>query len=91
MNEENKSTISQASSIEEMADFWDTHSPEDYPDKIYEIDATFDLASRKTAVSIKIDPELFESLRQIAGQRRITTQTLVNIWLQRQVNEVLAG
>ncbi len=33
---ENVSSISKASSLEEMADFWDTHSLADYDDEIYE-------------------------------------------------------
>jgi hypothetical protein len=53
--------ISQASTLEEIAEFWDTHSLADYDDQTYEVEMTFDPAARRTVVSI--EPELMEDLR----------------------------
>jgi hypothetical protein len=83
MANENVSSISKAGSYEEMAEFWDTHSTADYDEATYEVELTFDSAARRTWVGI--EPELLAELRQIARERRISTQTLVNLWLSQHV------
>jgi hypothetical protein len=83
MASENVSSISKASSYEEMAEFWDSHSTADYDDATYEVELTFDPAARRTWVGI--EPELLAELRKIARERRISTQTLINLWLSQRV------
>jgi hypothetical protein len=85
MANENKTTISQATTLEEIADFWDTHSPEDYPEQVYVVEAEFEL-SDELDTAVQIDPDLMRKLRRIAGSRQISTQTLINLWLQQQLN-----
>mgnify|MGYP000254973882 CR=1 FL=1 len=87
MAEESKvSSISKARSIEEMAEFWDTHSLADYDDETYEVDMTFDPAARQNYVSI--ESELMQELRRIAQVRKVSTQTLINVWLRKEVDEL---
>jgi GNAT superfamily N-acetyltransferase len=86
MANENVSSISKARSLEEMAEFWDTHSLADYEDEIYEVDMTFDPSARRTWIGI--EPQLLKELRYIARERRISTQTLVNLWLSQRVDEL---
>ncbi len=86
MANENVSSISKARTIEEMAEFWDTHSLADYEDQIYEVEMTFDPAARHTWIGV--EPELLAELRDIAHKRRISTQTLVNVWLRQRVDEL---
>jgi len=87
MADENKvSSISKARSIEEMAEFWDTHSLADYDDETYEVDMTFDPAARQNYVSI--ESELMQELRRIAQVRKVSTQTLINVWLRKEVDEL---
>ncbi len=82
------SSISKAQTYEEMADFWDTHSVADYADSLTEAEITFDPLARRTFVGV--DPELFAELCQIARQRRISPQTLVNLWLGQRVEKLKA-
>ena len=86
MADERVSSISQARTVEEMAEFWDTHSLADYEDQTYEVDMTFDPSARRTFVSI--EPELLKDLRHIARERRVSTQTLVNLWLRQRVDKL---
>ncbi len=87
MADENKvSSISKARSIEEMAEFWDTHSLADYDDETYEVDMTFDPAARQNYVSI--ESELMQELRRIAQVRKVSTQTLIKVWLRKEVDEL---
>jgi allophanate hydrolase subunit 1 len=83
---EKVSSISQTRTMEEMADFWDTHSLADYDDQTYEVEITFDPSARRTFVSI--EPELLSDLRRIARERRVSTQTLVNLWLRQRVDQL---
>jgi hypothetical protein len=87
MADENKvSSISKARSIEEMAEFWDTHSLADYEDEMYEVEMTFDPAARQNYVSI--ESELMQELRRIAHARKVSTQTLINVWLRKDVDKL---
>jgi hypothetical protein len=88
MEKENVSSISKARSLEEMAEFWDTHSLADYEDQIYEVDMTFEPSARRTWIGV--DPDLLAELRRIARDRHISTQTLVNLWLSQRVEKFKA-
>jgi hypothetical protein len=88
MANDNISSISQSSTYEEIADFWDTHSVADDAEQMQEVEITFDPSARRTSVGV--DPELFTELCQIARQRQISTQTLVNLWLSQRVEKLKA-
>ena len=77
------SSISHSRSLEEMAEFWDTHDATDFEDQTYEVDITFDLRTRRHYVAI--DPDLLQRLRETAASRGLTTESLVNLWLQERV------
>ena len=47
MAEDRVSSISQSRTLEEMAEFWDTHSLADFEDQTYEVDMTFDSSARR--------------------------------------------
>ena len=79
------SSVSQSRSYEEMAEFWDTHDLTDFEEHLEEVDITFDPAIRRTEVGI--DPELYNQLRAVAQVRRISVQTLINLWLSQKLYE----
>lgn len=77
-NSPQKTSISQASSIEELATFWDTHSLDDYWDETEE--AQFEVrADRRRRVTL--DPDIYTKLAEHARTRGLLPETLVNIWL----------
>jgi hypothetical protein len=86
MPENKVSSISKAHTLEEMADFWDTHSLADYDNQTYEVEMTFDPSARRSVVSI--EPELMVELSRIARQRRVSPQTLINVWLRQHVDRI---
>jgi hypothetical protein len=71
-----------------MAKFWDEHSLADFEDQTVEVEMTFDPAARRSLVGI--EPELMKELERIARQRHVSTQTLVNVWLQQRVDQASA-
>jgi hypothetical protein len=84
MQEDKVSSISGSRTLEEMAEFWENHSLADYDDQTYEVEMTFDPSARRTMVAI--EPELMEDIWQVARARKVSTQTLINVWLRQQVD-----
>jgi hypothetical protein len=55
MPEEKTGSISKARTLNEIAEFWDTHSLADYDDQTYEVEITFEPSARRPAVIIEPD------------------------------------
>lgn len=81
--EDRVNTISDAQSIAEMAEFWDTHDATEYEDRTYEVDIEFNLNTRRHYVAI--DPDVLARLREQATKRGISLESLANLWLQEKV------
>jgi hypothetical protein len=88
MNENDKlrvTTISQASTLEEIGDFWDTHSLDEYWDQTHEVEFTIRAQRRRR---ITLDPDLYKRLEVQARARGILPETLANLWLDEQLQKV---
>lgn len=78
------SSISQANTIEEIGEFWDTHSLADHWDETRE--ATFKVrAERRRKVSI--EPEVYSKAETIAHLRGISVETLINLWVAEKLRK----
>ena len=88
MSEDKMSSISHSRTLEEMAEFWDTHSLADYDEQTHEVEMTFDPSARRTVVSI--EPELMADISRVARERRVSAQTLINVWLRQYVDRLRA-
>ncbi len=87
MSEKNdiKSTsISKARSIEEIADFWDNHSLDDYWDQTHEVEFKVRAKRRRR---ITLDPDIYSKVETQARIRGIMPETLVNMWLTERLHE----
>jgi len=71
-------TISKASTIEEIAEFWDTHSLADYWDQTHEVEFEVRIPRRRR---ITLDPDIYAQIQSQARSRGILPETLVNLWL----------
>lgn len=78
-----KSSISKSSSYAEMGEFWDTHDATDFLDN-----------GKDARVDIKIDTEityyalenrLSERLQKAAKKHGVSSDTLMNMWLQEKL------
>ena len=72
-------------SLEEFWEFWDTHSSADYEDMMEPVDVEIEVSSRKMYCAIAKDV-LFQ-VRNQARQQGISTETLINLWLQEKLVE----
>jgi hypothetical protein len=82
--EEGKSSISQASTYEEIGGFWDTHSLADYWDQTEPAEFTVNLRSHYYA----IDQQLSAKIRDLARQRGVSPETLLNLLVQEKLQEL---
>jgi len=79
---ENKKTqlsgISQAETLVEIGEFWDTHSLDDYWDKTREVEFEVRAAQRRR---ITVEPKIYKEIEAEARVRGVVPETLVNLWL----------
>lgn len=83
-----QSSISKARSLGEVADFWDTHSIDDYWDQTKEV--TFEIrAPRRRRISL--DSAIYSSLEVQARARGVQPETLANLWIAEKLKETRPG
>ena len=81
-------SISKASTLEEITDFWDTHSLADYWDQTHEVE--FEVrAQRRRRVTLA--PELYTRIEVQARLRGVQPETLINLWLAERLPTATAG
>jgi hypothetical protein len=70
-------------SIEEAAEFWNSHSVADYWDETREIEGVkINLIRRH----VHIDADLARKIHNVARRRGVSAETLVNLWLQEKTS-----
>jgi len=72
-------------SIEEAAEFWDSHSTADYDDLMR--DVHFDVDIQRRTFLVPIEGELAKKIMAIAKRDGLGLETLVNLWLQEKLVE----
>ncbi len=80
-----QAAISQASSYEEMGEYWDDHDAGEIWDQTKP--AEFDVGIRSERTYYSIGRGLSERLGQIARSQGISAETLLNLWVQEKVLE----
>ena len=83
-NDVGVTSISKAHTPEEIADFWDTHSLDDYWDQTHEVEFEVRVKRRRR---VTLDPEVYTRLEAQARARGISPETLVNLWLVERLQE----
>jgi len=82
---ENKTSISGASSYREIGEFWDTHDLSDFWDQTHEVQMDVDADS--STIYFPVEKALAEKLRTEAEQRGVSAATLLNTWVQEHVGD----
>jgi hypothetical protein len=80
-----RSSLSKAKSYKEIGDFWDTHDLSDFWDKTKQ--AEFDVDIESEITYYPLDKTLSEQIQAIAQKRGISSDTLINLWLQEKLQE----
>lgn len=71
-------------SLETFWEFWDNHSSADYEDLMEPVEAEIDLSSSK--IYCAIAKSLLSEVRTQARKQGVSTETLVNLWLQEKLS-----
>jgi len=85
---EGRSSISQAKSYKEIGEFWDTHDLADYWDQTESVEFEVDIRSETTYYAL--DKQLSQKLAKVAEERGVSTETLLNMWVQEKLLEQAA-
>ena len=80
---ETKSTISNATSYEEIGEFWDNHDTADYWEQMEDVTFEIDLQPRKGY--FRLEQSLASILMRLAQERGISAETLLNLWVQERL------
>lgn len=75
----------QFKTIEQAAEFWDTHSLADYEDLQKDVDFEVDLKKERNYFAIQ--KELSDSINKLAQSKGVLPETLVNLWLKEKIIE----
>lgn len=72
-------------SIEEAAEFWDSHDLADYWDLTREVHFEVDIQRRSFLIAL--EPELAKKLTACAHAQGVSIETLINVWLTEKLVE----
>lgn len=69
--------------VDELWSFWDTHSSADYEDVMESVEVEVDLSTSR--VYCPVAKDLVRQVRSRARQQGVSTETLINLWLQEKL------
>jgi hypothetical protein len=82
---ENRSSVSQAQSYKELAEFWDSHELSDYWDRLQPTEFEVDIQSEVSY--FPLEASLSAELRSIARKRGVPPEALLILWVHEKVRE----
>lgn len=85
----NKTSLSHSTTLQELADFWDSHDLADFESKTRDVPFHVDL--KRVRRYVALDTELAQKIQTVAHARGIRMETLVHLWLQNQINKAKTG
>ena len=81
----NRSSISKARSYSEIGEFWDQHDLSDYWGRTRKV--KFDVVLEPEATYYPIQKDLSERIQSEARKQGVSSDTLVNLWLEQKIKE----
>jgi hypothetical protein len=85
---ENKSSVSKKTSYKAIGEYWDTHDLSEAGTELPGVDFEVDLQSDVHYYAL--DDSISKKVNLIAKKRGVSSETLVNLWLQERANKELA-
>ena len=73
-----QTSLSKGSTLEEIGEFWDSHSLADYWDQTHQV--SFEVRGQRRR-RVTVDPEVYSQIEAQAQRRGVSAETLVNLWL----------
>lgn len=85
----NRSSISKATSYQEMGEYWGQKDLDEVWDQTEP--AEFSVILQAEANYYPIDSALSDKIRELAKRHGVSPQTLLNLWVQEKLQEEKAG
>lgn len=81
-----KSRIPKFKSIQEEADFWDTHDITDFKDELEDVEIVFELDKpREESLVLRVQKEFKDKLVKFARKKGLNVSTLARMWLMEKL------
>ncbi|HEX9272305.1 MAG TPA: CopG family antitoxin [Candidatus Binatia bacterium] len=80
-----RSSISRARSYAEIGEFWDEHALSDFWKKTKKV--KFDVVLEPEATYYPVEKDLSEKIQSVARKQGVSSDTLVNLWLEQKIKE----
>ncbi len=80
----NKTSVSKAATYQEIGEFWDQHDATEFGEQT-DIEFTVDIGPQSTY--FPIDRSLSTRIRELAQQRGISKEVLLNRWLREKIQQ----
>jgi hypothetical protein len=81
----NRSSVSKASSYKDMGAYWDTHELDEVWDKTRKV--KFDVQIESEAIYYAVEKGLSEQVESLAKRQGVSSDTLINLWIQEKIQE----
>jgi predicted DNA binding CopG/RHH family protein len=83
-----KERIPDTDSIEELAQFWDTHDATDYEDEFEEVtEPLFERRQRRIVMAVPLEAQEVEAVEKIAKAKGLDNKTLLREWVLEKLRE----
>jgi hypothetical protein len=84
----NRSSVSKASSYKDMGAYWDTHELDEVWDKTRKV--KFDVQIESEAIYYAIEKGLSGQVESLAKRQGVSSDTLINLWIQEKIQEQIS-
>jgi len=76
--------LPQTDSIQELAQFWDTHDLTDFEDELEEV--TTAVFEQATVIPLNLESDLAEAVRRIAEAQGVADAELIRGWVREKIH-----
>jgi hypothetical protein len=88
---ETQMKIPEFKTVQEMAEFWDTHEITEFEDELIEVEESIFKNLKQRVISVILDEDHYTILRKIADQESLNMTSLVNKWVIKLIEEKMAA
>jgi predicted DNA binding CopG/RHH family protein len=84
-----KSKLPKTDSIQELAEFWDSHDLTDFEDELEEVDEP--VFVRDSQIKLHLESSEAEAVRQMAQARGVSREELIHTWVLEKLEGATNG
>jgi predicted DNA binding CopG/RHH family protein len=91
-NERQAQALPKFATVQDEADFWDTHDSTEFLGATEPVAETFvDARPTKQQISLRLEPAVIEQLKKVARTKGVGYQTMIRMWVMERLEQVGGG